>query len=129
VDTSVFHSGLIKMLVMEELKKRNIPWEQFIVSTHIQLDIASTPQSRMQSPFPSSSVSPARTSRKRKIKPTTQDKETPKEIEEEERDFHHSPQRYFSPPRAPELEEVPSSTKTTSKRGRRLHFPSPSCYQ
>jgi hypothetical protein len=27
VDTSVFHSGLIRMLVMEELKKRNISWE------------------------------------------------------------------------------------------------------
>jgi hypothetical protein len=27
MDTSVFHSGLIRMLVMEELKKRNIPWE------------------------------------------------------------------------------------------------------
>jgi hypothetical protein len=63
--------------------------------------------------------------RKRKRKPTTQDKETPKEIEEEEREVHHSPQRDFSPPPAPELEEVPSSTKTTAKRGRKLHFPSP----
>jgi hypothetical protein len=125
VDTSVFHSGLIRMLVMEELKKMNISWEQFIVSANMQLDIASTPQSRMQIPFPSSSVSPTRTSKKRKIKPTTQDKETPKEIEEEEREVHHSPQRYFSPPPAPELEEVPSSTKTTAKRGRKLHFPSP----
>jgi hypothetical protein len=26
-NTSVFHSRLIKMLMMEELKKRNIPWE------------------------------------------------------------------------------------------------------
>jgi hypothetical protein len=25
VDTNIFHSGLIRMLVMEELKKRNIP--------------------------------------------------------------------------------------------------------
>jgi hypothetical protein len=25
--TSVFHSGMIKMLVMEELKKKNIDWE------------------------------------------------------------------------------------------------------
>jgi hypothetical protein len=68
VDTSVFHSGLIRMLVMEELKKRNIPWEQFIISAHMQLDIASTPQSKMQSPFPSTSVAPAGTSRKRKRK-------------------------------------------------------------
>jgi hypothetical protein len=67
----------------------------------------------------------AGTSKKRKRKPTTQDKETPKEIEEEEREVHHSPQREFSPPPAPELEEVPSSTKTTAKKGRKLHFPSP----
>jgi hypothetical protein len=39
VDTSVFHYGLIRMLVMEELKKRKIPWEQFIVSSHVNLDI------------------------------------------------------------------------------------------
>jgi hypothetical protein len=38
VDTSFFHSGLIRMLVMEELMKRNIPWDQFIVSTHMKLD-------------------------------------------------------------------------------------------
>jgi hypothetical protein len=50
VDTSIFHSGLIRMLVMEELRKRNIPWEQFIVFSHMKLDIASTPQSKIQSP-------------------------------------------------------------------------------
>jgi hypothetical protein len=44
---------------------------------------------------------------KRKIKPTTQVKETPKEIEEEERGVHHSPRRDFSPPPAPKIEEVP----------------------
>jgi hypothetical protein len=58
VDTSVFHSGLIRMLVMEELRKRNIPWEQFIVSAHMKLDITSTPQSKIQSPFPSTSTTP-----------------------------------------------------------------------
>jgi hypothetical protein len=125
VDTSVFHSGLIGMLVMEELKKRKFTWEQFIVSAHMQLDIASTPQSKMQIPFPYSSVFPVRTSRKGKGKPTTQSKEFIKEIEEEEREVHHSPQRDFSPPPTPELEEVPSSTKDTTKRGMNLHFSSP----
>jgi hypothetical protein len=79
----------------------------------------------MQSPFPSSSVAPAGTSRKRKGKPTTQSKEVIKEIEEDEREVHHSPQRDFSPPPTPELEEVPSSTKATAKRGRKFHFSSP----
>jgi hypothetical protein len=32
VDTSVFNLGMIKMLVMEELKKNNIDWEKFIAS-------------------------------------------------------------------------------------------------
>jgi hypothetical protein len=35
VDTSVFHSGLIRMLVMEDLKKRNLSWEYFVVSSNM----------------------------------------------------------------------------------------------
>jgi hypothetical protein len=104
VDTSIFHSGLIKMLAMEELNDRNMPWEKFIVSSHMQLDIESTHHSRMQIPFPYTGVSPAGTSRKRKRKATTQDKEGYKEIEEEWREVNHSPQRYFSPPPVPKLE-------------------------
>jgi hypothetical protein len=34
VDTSVFHSRLIKMLVMEESRNKNIDWEAFITSSH-----------------------------------------------------------------------------------------------
>ena len=90
------------------------------------MDIASTPQSNMHSPFPSTSVATVGTNEKRKNKASTQDKESLKEIEEAEREVHHSPQRYFSPPPAPELEEVPSSTKATTKRGSKMHFSSPS---
>jgi len=68
----------------------------------------------MQSPLPTSSVSQEETSKKRNRKPITQDKESPKEIKEEERELHHSPEREFSPHPAPELEEVPSSTTTTT---------------
>jgi hypothetical protein len=125
MDTSVFDSGLIGMLVMEELKKRKIPWEQFIVSVHTQLDIDSTPHYYMQIPFPSSSFSPRGTSMKRKGKTTTQSKEVIKEIEEEEREVHHSAHIDFSPPPTLEWEEVCSSTKATTKRGRKLHFSSP----
>jgi hypothetical protein len=124
VDTSVFHSRLIRMLVLEELNKRNIPWEQFIVSAHMKLDIASTPQSKMQIPFPSTSDAPAGTSMKRKSKSIAQYKEVITEVEETEREAYHSPQRDFSPPPAIELEEVPSSTKPTTKKGRKLHFSS-----
>jgi hypothetical protein len=34
VDKSVFHSNLIKMLVMEDLRKKKIDWEAFIISSH-----------------------------------------------------------------------------------------------
>jgi hypothetical protein len=122
MDTSVFHSGLIRMLVLEELKKRNIPWEKFIVSAHMKLNISLTPQSKIQRPFPSTSTALAGARRKRKRKSPTQYQEVIKEIEEIEREAYHSPQRDFSPPLAPELEEVPSSTKVTTKKGRKLHF-------
>jgi hypothetical protein len=65
------------MLVMEELKKRNLSWEKFIVSANLQLDIASTPQSMMHSPFPASSIAQEEKS-KRKRKHISQDKEVPK---------------------------------------------------
>jgi hypothetical protein len=63
VDTSIFHSGLIRMLVSEELRKRNISWEHLIASAHMKLDIATTPQSHIPSPFPSTSVACYRTNR------------------------------------------------------------------
>jgi hypothetical protein len=47
MDTSVFHSGLIRMMVMEELKKTNIAWEQFIASANLQLNVAPSPQSKV----------------------------------------------------------------------------------
>jgi hypothetical protein len=105
------------------LKKRNLTWEKFIISSNLQLDVAHTPQSRVQSPLPTSSVSQTETSKKRKGKHISQDKEVPKEVEEEEREAHHSPQRELSPQPTPKLEEVPSA-KTTAKKGRKLHFSS-----
>jgi len=34
VDTSAFHSDLIKMLVMENLRKINNDWETFLIESH-----------------------------------------------------------------------------------------------
>ena len=45
VDTSIFHSVFIRMLVSEELGKKDISWEHFVVASHFKLDIVSTPQS------------------------------------------------------------------------------------
>jgi hypothetical protein len=52
VDTSVFHSGLIKMLVIEELRKKNTDWETFLTASHFQLNVSPTPQSKIQIPTP-----------------------------------------------------------------------------
>jgi hypothetical protein len=90
----------------------------------MKLDIASTPQSKIQSPFPSTSTAPAGASKKRKSRAPTQDQEIIKEVEEIEKEAYHSPQRDLSPPPTPELEEVPSSTKSTTKKGRKFHFSS-----
>jgi hypothetical protein len=68
VDTSVFHSGLIKILVMEELKKRNMEQYWFIASAHLQLNVAPTPQSKVQSPLQANSIVHTETSIKRKGK-------------------------------------------------------------
>jgi hypothetical protein len=48
VDTSIFHSSLIKMLVLEELKKTNIDQEIFLAASYFLLDITPTSQSKRQ---------------------------------------------------------------------------------
>jgi len=37
MDTSIFHSGMIRMLVMEELNKIYLTWEKFIAFANMQL--------------------------------------------------------------------------------------------
>ena len=54
------------MLVMEELKKINIAWEQFIASAHLQLNVSPTPQSKVQSPLQDENVVQIETSKNRK---------------------------------------------------------------
>jgi hypothetical protein len=50
VDTNVFHSGLIKMIVLEELKKTNTDWDVFLVASSFQPNISHTPQSKRKTP-------------------------------------------------------------------------------
>ena len=45
MDTSIFHFGLIRMLVSKELGKKDISWERFVIASHFKLDIETTPQS------------------------------------------------------------------------------------
>jgi hypothetical protein len=80
MDTSIFHSGLIRMLVFEELGKKDISWEHFVIASHLKFDIAATPQSHIASPLPSTSAAKASTSKKRKGRVFVQDQEVIKEV-------------------------------------------------
>jgi hypothetical protein len=51
VDSILFHYGLIRMLVSEELGKKEISWEHFVVTSYFKLDLESTPQSLNTSPL------------------------------------------------------------------------------
>jgi hypothetical protein len=124
VDSSLFHSGLIRMLVSEELGKKEISWENFVVTSHFKLDLASTPQSQNASPLSPTSDIKEGSSRKRKGRAPVQVSEVNKQVTGAEEEACPSPQRDFSPPPPPGLEEVPSSTKATSKKGKKLLFPS-----
>jgi hypothetical protein len=124
VDSSLFHSGLIRMLVSEELGKKEISWEHFVVTSHFKLDLAPTPQSQRASPLSPTSATKAGTSRKRKGRAPAQVSEINKQVTEAEEEVCPSPHRDFSPPPPPGLEEVPSSTKAASKKGKKLLFPS-----
>jgi hypothetical protein len=82
IETCVFHSGLIKILVMEELRKKNIDWDQFITSAHLQLNVSPTPQSKVQSPLQVENIVHIETSRKSKRKDIAKNDEDPKEKKE-----------------------------------------------
>jgi len=71
------------MLVMEDLKKRNIPWEQFIASAHLQLNVSPSPQYKVQSPLQDDNVVHTETSKNGKGKHIAKYDEAPKEQEEE----------------------------------------------
>jgi hypothetical protein len=124
VDSSLFHSGLIKMLVSQELGKKEISWDHFVVTSHFNLDLAPTPQSKKASPLSPTSSTKAGTGRKRKGRAPVQVAEINKQVTEAEEEVCPSPHRDFSPPPPPGLEEVPSSTKAASKKGKKLLFPS-----
>jgi hypothetical protein len=56
VDSSLFHSRLIRMLVSEELGKKEISWENFVVTSHFKLDPTPTPQSQIAVPSASTTT-------------------------------------------------------------------------
>jgi hypothetical protein len=120
VDTSVFHSGLIKMLVLEELKKTNTDWENFLAASYFQLDIAPTPQSKRQTPTPVEKIVHSDSSKKRRM--TRSDKYFQATDKAEEGGPSQPPDREVSPVAEPTPMEIPSS-KTGKLKGKKLVFP------
>jgi hypothetical protein len=67
VERSVFHSGLIKMLVLEELKNIDSDWDTFLTSSGFQSDIVNTPQTKRRTPTSAERVVHTESSKRRKI--------------------------------------------------------------
>ena len=78
-DTSVFHSGLIKIIAMEELKKKNIDSEKSIAYLHFQLNVSPTPLSKVHIPLQDDSIVHIETSNKRKNKSVVKNDEAKNE--------------------------------------------------
>jgi hypothetical protein len=91
VDTIIFHYGLIIILVYEELGKKDISWEHFVIASHFKFDIEATPQSQIARPLPSTSVSKEGSSKKRKRRFHVQDQEAIKRVAGTEEEACHSP--------------------------------------
>jgi len=50
LDTSNFHFGLIKMLMLEELKNTNSDWDAFLVTLGFHSDVFNTPKIKGETP-------------------------------------------------------------------------------
>jgi hypothetical protein len=99
-------------------------WENFVVTSHFKLDLAPTPQSQNPSSLSPNNATKLGTSRKRKGKTPIQFSKISKQVIESKEEVCPSKHKYFSQPPPPGLEEMHSSTKSTSKRGKNLLFPS-----
>jgi hypothetical protein len=86
------------------------------------MDTTPTPQSHIVG---SSSPTSTKIRINKKRKGRAPVSEINKQVREAEEEVSPSPHRDFSPPPPPGLEEVPSSTKVTSEKGKKLIFPSP----
>jgi hypothetical protein len=123
VDTSVFHYGLIKMLVMEELRKTNTDWKTFLTTSHFQLKVSRTPQSKMKIPTPLDKTVCSEVIKKKRGT-SMNDTDNRATNETKERGPSQPSHREVSPMANPIPMEVPSR-KSTGMRGRKLMFPSP----
>jgi len=95
VDTILLHYGLIRMLVFEELGKKEISWEHFVVASHFNLDLTYTPESQNASHLSPTSDVKVGTIRKRKGRASVQVSEVNKQVTGAQEEAFPSQQRYF----------------------------------
>jgi hypothetical protein len=55
-EPSLFHFSLIKLFVLEELRKRSHNWEAFVASSQIAVDSLNNPQSMRDKPSSTSNT-------------------------------------------------------------------------
>jgi hypothetical protein len=67
VENSVFHYGLINMLVLEELKKFDIDWDIFLSASGFHPDVVNTPQTKRRTPTSAEKVVHTESRKKRKV--------------------------------------------------------------
>ena len=51
-ENSLFHFGLIKLLVLEELKRKDLDWEAFLLSTGFSVEVVGSPHAKKKTPSP-----------------------------------------------------------------------------
>jgi hypothetical protein len=121
VDTSVFHSGLIKMLVLEELKKTNTDWDAFLVASGFQPDVVHTPQSKRQTPISVENTVHSESSKKRKMAKKDKSSQSTDKISEGPSQPLDEETSHVAEPSPMET----SSSKARSLKGKKLVFSPP----
>jgi hypothetical protein len=118
VDTSVFHSGLIKILVLEELRKINSDWDAFLVASGFQPDVVNTPQSKRQTPIFVEKTVHTESSKKRKMDKNDNSSQSTDKISE----GHSQPLNEETSPMVECSPMETSSSKARSLKGKKLVF-------
>jgi hypothetical protein len=121
VERSVFHYGLINMLVLEELKNIDGDWDTFLTASGFQPDVVNTPQAKRRTPTLIERVVHTESRKKRKV--VQEDKPSDPTVKIAEGPTQPSAED-ISPISEPSLVE-PSSNKARKLKGKKLVFSPP----
>jgi hypothetical protein len=121
VDTSVFHFGMLKILVLEELKKTNTYWDSFLVASGFQPDVVHTPQSKRQTPIFVEKTVHSESSKKRKMAKKDNSSQSTDKVSEGPSQPSDEETSHVVEPSPMET----SSSKARSLKGKKLVFSPP----